>query len=106
MTKSEKEANAEYWFGIVRDFLASNKDRYDYCKEHKLDQNRLIYWLGRQYENSRELVPANVIGTMSPNICEFKLATGHVVNIKDASVMTSEFTDLIKCLGKYRDPSL
>ena len=103
MTKSDQQANAEHWYGIIKDFLGSNKNRYDYCREHDLDQNRLLYWLGRHYENSRDLVPANVVGNLSTSVCELKLATGHVIDIKDVSVLTTEFADLIKCLGKYND---
>ena len=105
MTPTHQEKNVQKWFETIKDYLKSGLDKEIYCEKHDIDAQRLIYWLGRYYEVSKDLIPASVANPNTPqitqpqNACTFKLVSGNEVNLSNSESLTPELMRLIRVLA-------
>jgi len=42
----------------LKAYLKSELDINTYCDQHNLSDQRLIYWMGRYYDQKKDLIPA------------------------------------------------
>ena len=105
MSKTHQEKNVQKWFKLIKDYLKSGMNREHYCNKHGIDSQRILYWLGRYYEVSKELIPAKVVDSNVAQIvqpqsaCIFKLASGHEISVNGNEALTPELTRLIKLVA-------
>jgi hypothetical protein len=105
MNPTHQEKNVQKWFEIIKDYLKSGLDKESYCEKHDIDAQRLIYWLGRYYEVSRDLIPAtisnpNTSQMIQPqNACNFKLVSGNEISLNNSEALTPELMRLIRVLA-------
>jgi len=105
MNPTHQEKNVQKWFEIIKDYLKSGLDKESYCAKHDIDAQRLIYWLGRYYEVSRDLIPAIISNSntshmiQSQNSCNFKLVSGNEISLNNSEALTAELMELIRLLA-------
>lgn len=48
------QRNAQQWFDCVKAYLKSELDINTYCDQNNLSDQRLIYWMGRYYDQKKD----------------------------------------------------
>jgi len=106
---NDKELNEQLWQHRISEMIDSGKPRVDYCLEHDISATQMLYWMGKRFEATSNLIPVKVNHTeqskftpAKSSLCEFKLANGHEVKVNDTAVLGSAFTDLLKSLSNIQ----
>lgn len=96
------QRNAQQWFDCVKAYLKSELDINTYCDQNNLSDQRLIYWMGRYYDQKKDLIPAQVIKPIETkkSVCDMKLSSGHEIHLIDKEALTPELANLIYKLSK------
>ena len=103
---TSQEINEREWQNRIKHFLNSGLPRQEYCKQHDINQQSLLYWLGRHYEASSNMIPARVTNkpvnkaASSSSLCNLELANGLKVSITDKSILSDELSAMVIELAK------
>ena len=95
------------WQREVQTFLQSGMVRSEYCKQHNVNPQQLLNWLGRHYEASSNLIPVKIsdqpsIHRNSALSCRIELPNGCKLDIHDLSILGVAFNDLVQALDTPR----
>lgn len=91
------------WQKEVQRFLQSGMGRPEYCKQHDVNPQQLLNWLGRHYEASSNLIPVKISDQCSTQkdsglSCRIELPNGCKLDIHDLSILGTAFSELVKAL--------
>ena len=102
MSPTTRERKAFEWNDKVKAYLNSGLSASDFCRQHELNLQSFLTWLGRHHDNRRDILPIKVSAdagaraTLSSSnpVCELITSRGHRLRF-DGSALTTDLSALI-----------